>query len=239
MTLPSSPDTCVECERTLNNYSWCPCQNERNVRSFNKWTSNDKKMDNLIQFTQRCAQKSMNYLEWIPFDDLDCIKLKSRGSFSTIYSATWVDGPRNIWDKYDTDWIRNGPMECALKRIENSQSLSTEYLDNVLKHHQYLYGEFVADFFGVSRDQKGCFIFVMRLYDKNLYQYIDDMENFRWENVIFMLRSIIYSLKRIHDNGHYHGNLHGGNLLISANNAVITDVGLYGPADRTNSNIYG
>ncbi|CAG8570597.1 11332_t:CDS:2 [Dentiscutata erythropus] len=42
-----------------------------------------------------------------------------------------------------------------------------------------------------------------------------------------MLRSIIYGLKRIHDNGHYHGNLHGGNLLISANNAIITDIGLY------------
>ncbi|CAG8645198.1 5889_t:CDS:1, partial [Dentiscutata heterogama] len=85
-------------------------------------TSNDKKMDNLIQFTQRCAQKGMNYLEWIPFDDLDCIKLKSRGSFSTIYSAIWLDGPRNLWDKYYTDWIRNGPIECALKRIGNSHS---------------------------------------------------------------------------------------------------------------------
>ncbi|CAG8753310.1 15653_t:CDS:2, partial [Dentiscutata erythropus] len=38
---------------------------------------------------------------------------------------------------------------------------------------------------------------------------------------------IIHGLKRIHYNGHYHGNLHGGNLLISANNAIITDVGLY------------
>ncbi|CAG8785341.1 43522_t:CDS:2 [Gigaspora margarita] len=229
MTTRLPPDTCVGCERTLNINSWCQCQNERSVQKFNTWTSNDIKMDNIIQLTQRCAQKSMNSLEWIPFDDLDFVKFKSRGSFSTIYSAKWMDGPRNRWDKDDTDWVRNGPMECALKRIENSQSLSTEYLDNVsvLKHHQYLYGEFMADFFGISRDPKGCFIFVMRLYDKNLYQYIDDIENFRWENVIFILRSITYGLKRIHDNGHYHSNLHGGNLFISANNAVITDVGLY------------
>ncbi|CAG8638780.1 1181_t:CDS:2, partial [Gigaspora rosea] len=44
----------------------------------------------------------------------------------------------------------------------------------------------------------------------------------------------ILSLKRIHDDDHYHSSLQDGNL-ISANNAVITDVDSYGPADSLNS----
>ncbi|CAG8576848.1 19615_t:CDS:2 [Dentiscutata erythropus] len=35
-----------------------------------------------------------------------------------------------------------------------------------------------------------------------------------WEDIIGILCEIINGLKRIHDNGLYHGNLHGGNLLI-------------------------
>ncbi|CAG8449499.1 75_t:CDS:2 [Scutellospora calospora] len=217
MELPSA--TCVECEKALNVHSWCcRCQNEGLRQNFKNWTSDDIKTDELIQITQLDAKKCMGYLEWIPFDNLDhtCIKFIASGSFSSVYSSIWFDGPRNIWCQEDTDWIRNGPIKCALKKFEDSQTLSKEFFDKILKHHQYLYGDSVADFFGVTRDSTGCIIFVMTLYDGNLYQYIDNfMENICWENVILMLQDIIDGLKQIHKDGLYHGNLHGGNLLVS------------------------
>ncbi|CAG8458817.1 7075_t:CDS:2, partial [Scutellospora calospora] len=103
----------------------------------------------------------------------------------------------------------------------NSQTLSEKYFDNILKHHQYLYDDSVADFFGISQDPTGCFVFVMRLYDENLYHYIDNaMETIRWEHTIFMLQEIIDGLKRIHKNGLYHGNLHGVEISNNLNNWI-------------------
>ena len=53
------------------------------------------------------------------------------GVFSTIYSAIWVEGPRWIWDEDAEQWIRNGPIKVALKRLNNSLNMSEEYLKQV------------------------------------------------------------------------------------------------------------
>ncbi|CAG8635894.1 30515_t:CDS:2, partial [Racocetra persica] len=124
------------------------------------------------------------------------------------------------WDEKNADWLRNGPTKCALKRIENSNQMRRS----------------VVDCFGITREPTGCYMFVMRLCDENLYQYIDkSMGYLRWECIAEMLRGIIDGLKRIHDNGLYHGNLHGGNLLIEFTpggiNIRISDIGLHVPHD--------
>ncbi|RIB13136.1 kinase-like domain-containing protein [Gigaspora rosea] len=64
-----------------------------------------------------------------------------------------------------------------------------------------------------------------------------------WSDIVIILRNIINGLKRIHDNGLYHGNLHGGNLLIENTpggvDIRISDIGLYGPVNKLTSDIYG
>ncbi|RIB11195.1 kinase-like domain-containing protein [Gigaspora rosea] len=235
---------CFECGN-LRSLLWCSlCETETFIRNFHRWTSGNTMIDQVIQHTQRHASNDVGYLEWIPFENFDLIEYRARGAFSIVYSGIWLEGPRRNWDEENEEWLRNGPTKCALKRIENSNQMSREYLNNIMRNHQCLQGRFVVDCFGITRDPTGCYMFVTSLCEENLYQYIDKVMGYlRWEDIVKILYEIIKGLKRIHDNGLYHGNLHGGNLLIEDKpegvSIRISDIGLHGPADKTASVIYG
>ncbi|CAG8626015.1 11029_t:CDS:2 [Dentiscutata erythropus] len=55
-----------------------------------------------------------------------------------------------------------------------------------------------------------------------------------WRDIVDMLWGIANGLERIHDHGLYHGNLHGGNLLVENEpesiDTRIADVGLHDPS---------
>ncbi|CAG8674333.1 11603_t:CDS:2, partial [Racocetra persica] len=154
-------------------------------------------------------------------------------------AIVWMEGPRHIFDNESQDWVRSGPTKCALKRIENSQSMCQEYLDNILKYHEcFRNASAVVDCFGLTRDPTGCYMFVTRFYESgDLHQYLaKTMGCLCWRDVIDMLWGIVVSgLEPIHENGFFHGNLHGGNLLVEEHpesiNVKISDIGLHGPAD--------
>ncbi|CAG8598294.1 17239_t:CDS:1 [Racocetra fulgida] len=86
----------------------------------------------------------------------------------------------------------------------------------------------------------------MRFYENgNLYQYLDDAMGYLcWRDIVDMLWGIANGLERIHEHGLYHGNLHGGNLLVENEpesiDTRIADVGLHGPPSRSKNSInYG
>jgi len=54
------------------------------------------------------------------------------GTFNTIYSAIWLEGPRWIWDEDAEHWTRNGPIKVALKRLNNSQNMSEKIFEMIL-----------------------------------------------------------------------------------------------------------
>ena len=120
--------------------------------NFPYWTSGNKEIDELIQYTQLNATQACDYLEWIPFEKFEMVKYIGRGGFSVVYSALWMEGPRWIWDDGAQEWTRAGPMNVALKRLDNSQNISSSYIDRVLN--------FLFSFSNCSEKQIRC--------DKNL-----------------------------------------------------------------------
>ena len=73
----------------------------------------------------------MDYLEWIDFDQFELIEnTYKRGAFSSIYSAVWMEGPR--WKEAEI-WTRNGPIKVVLKRLDNSQNINQEFVNQVCK----------------------------------------------------------------------------------------------------------
>ncbi|RGB27530.1 hypothetical protein C1646_673910 [Rhizophagus diaphanus] len=57
-------------------------------------SSGDPKLDDLIRHKQKNAKENMDFLEWIDFSQFDLIKYTGKeGSFSTIYSALWMECP--------------------------------------------------------------------------------------------------------------------------------------------------
>ena len=95
------------------------------------WTSSgDEKLDEIIRNTQLEAKgfDSRYYIEWIPYDDLKNIKKIGKGGFATVYQSEWSNGPRFIQNSKRC-YYENGLV--ALKKLENSQNVSDEFLKEV------------------------------------------------------------------------------------------------------------
>src|SRR5688500_16482973 len=73
---------------------WCVnCDVAYLVENFN-CSSGDPKLDVLIRHKQKNAKENMDFLEWIDFSQFDIIRYTGKeGSFSSIYSALWMEGP--------------------------------------------------------------------------------------------------------------------------------------------------
>ncbi|RHZ87498.1 hypothetical protein Glove_34g34 [Diversispora epigaea] len=227
---------CFTCQKQ-NKINWCKnCEYSTFEKFFSRWSSGNIYIDFVIQETQRNASESTDYLEWIPFGQLDLIEFCGKGTFSTVYSGFWLEGPRWVWDEEGDEWSRNGPIKIAIKRIDYSQNITKEYADKILKY-RIQSGSF-ADCFGMTRDDTGCYAFIMKYYEHNLYQYLDEAKGILcWRDIIDMLWGISEGLEKIHKEGFYHGNLHGGNLLIENEpesvDVRIADIGIHGSVNQT------
>src|SRR6266542_3197578 len=89
---------CSDCGKERSNLGWCKdCEIYAFKENFKNWTSGNVDVDNFIKHTQLNAIGSVDYLEYIDFEKFDLVKnIYKDGSFITIYSAIWMEGPRWI-----------------------------------------------------------------------------------------------------------------------------------------------
>jgi serine/threonine protein kinase len=77
----------------------------------------------------------------------------------------------------------------------------------------------------------------------SLRKCLSDINKFKWQNKLQLLKKIILGLKVIHDSNLTHGDFHDGNILMSDNynEIFIIDLGLCKPivSDSQDSDIYG
>ncbi|CAG8484988.1 7275_t:CDS:1, partial [Ambispora gerdemannii] len=113
------------------------------------------------------------------------------------------------------------------------------------KYHHCLQSRSVADTFGISKAPDGFFVFVMRFYENgDLNQYIKNVKDISWKDKIDLLWGITAGLENIHRSDLYHGNLHGGNIMIEdesiSTDGRIADIGIHGSVDIPyNNKLYG
>ncbi|CAI2162828.1 9119_t:CDS:2 [Funneliformis geosporum] len=239
---------CIDCGSVRSNVGWCTeCNVIAFKESFGNWTSGIPLIDNFIKYTQMSATQNLDYLEYIEFNQLVLVENTNKGgAFSIIYSAFWLEGPRWIWDEEAEQWTRNGPIKVALKRLNNSLSMSEDYLKQLYQYRRCLLDIHVAEVFGIAKDNNTNFMFVMKYYEnEDLHSYLDNVKGMLcWRDIVELLWGISEGINKIHEKGLIHGNLHGGNLLIENTpdsvEARISDVGLHFPIGKTNSDkIYG
>ena len=128
---------CSYCNKTFIEL-WCKeCDPFRVIEG---WSSGNPDIDKFIKDTMYDARHYESrsssidrvlFLEWVSFDRFEDIKQIGVGGFAKVYSATWIDGqsvgrPHGKWRKLDPE-----PMEVALKRLNGSQNMSAEYLNEV------------------------------------------------------------------------------------------------------------
>ncbi|UZO17711.1 uncharacterized protein OCT59_009052 [Rhizophagus irregularis] len=248
---PTYYGNCLDCKTQRTTISWCKnCEIAFLKENFPNWTSGSSIIDEFIRYTQLNATKSMDYLEWIDFDKFDLVKnINKRGAFSSIYSAIWLEGPRWNLDEEAEVWTRNGPIKVILKRLDNSQYMSQEFVNQLYRYHKCLQNGALAVCFGITKDPTSNYMFVMRYYENgDLYSYLEEsMELLCWRDIVEILWSISAGLESIHEHDLVHGYLHGGNILIESEMdsdtkiVAIADTGLHGPVDKqiSSEQIYG
>ena len=130
--------TCGECNEPGTGEEWCrPCNAKRFKDNFKNWTSGNKDVDEFIQQSQINAVHRKKCLEWIPFEKFKEVKYVTRGGFGKIYSATWSEGFIRFWDIENQKWDREADVKVALKSLDNSSDINTEFLSEVIMIIEY------------------------------------------------------------------------------------------------------
>ncbi len=90
---------CEECRKENTWDYWClSCSSLHFQQNFDKWTSGNKQLDEIIRESQLNCTSPQNILEWIPYSHFENITYIDEGGFGKIYSATWKEGYIYGWD---------------------------------------------------------------------------------------------------------------------------------------------
>ncbi|RHZ73766.1 hypothetical protein Glove_229g3 [Diversispora epigaea] len=198
---------CVNCENLnqLNN----TCSDCKLIK-MTKWTSGNYDVDNIIQMTQ--SDENANEWEiwrWIDYSKLKNIKYLAEGGFGSIWKAEWVDMPEEVLEFYKSNQV-------ALKKLKNSQEISSEFLKELTANFQCR-DKYVLPILGITQDSmtKEYAIVLRYMKNGNLRDFLDQNKSLPWIERLWLLNSFIRGLKVIHNKGFIHRDIHPGNLMIT------------------------
>ncbi|POG75275.1 kinase-like domain-containing protein [Rhizophagus irregularis DAOM 181602=DAOM 197198] len=225
---------CENCNQECLATLYCEyCVRNYLQENFPNWTSGNDEIDNLIQECQMETLAPDMVVEWIPYSNLENIKYLTKGGFSEIYTADWINGRYDEWYSEKKKLKRIGDFEVILKKLENAKShltISNKWAD-------------VIRCYGLTQNpSNGNYMLVMHKMDIDLRKYLQQNHNqLTWKKRINITFEIILALYYIHDEKAIHRDLHSGNILYSQFNDCwyISDLGFCGPADKSSTSIYG
>ncbi|RIA83759.1 hypothetical protein C1645_833312 [Glomus cerebriforme] len=248
---------CEKCGEQYTNvyHKWCKsCQINNLKNNFIKWSSENKKIDDLIQEMQVTINNYNDKIfEWIPYSQFYNIKEVGKGGFATVYSAIWKDGSL-YYDINEKIYIRNQNEIVALKCLDNSQNKIDEFLDEVKAYSSNPYSYNILKIYGISQNADTKDYIMVLQYAKcgNFNDWIYyNYKDFNWKCKIIVLNNISKGLKEIHQKQMVHRDFHIGNILFNNHienssftymdiTTLISDMGLCGNVDNIDkTKIYG
>ncbi|EXX66610.1 Cla4p [Rhizophagus irregularis DAOM 197198w] len=183
-------------------------------------------------------------IEWVPYNDLENIRYLTKGGFSEIYTADWIDGRYDEWDSKKQQLKRFGRLKVILKGLENVESANKSWFEEA-KSHLTIGNKYstIVKCFGLTQNiSNRNYMLVMRIMDLNLREYLQQNYNkLTWKVNINITFEIVRALHFIHKENAIHRDLHSGNILFSeiSNRWYISDLGFCGVADKSSTCIYG
>jgi hypothetical protein len=123
---------CEDCSQKCLAISYCEyCIRNYLKENFSNWTSKNKDIDNLIQKCQIESLRPDGIIEWIPYNNFQNIDYLTKGGFSKIYTAIWIDGGYEEWDSKEQKLIRFRNYNVILKGLENVESANRRWFEEV------------------------------------------------------------------------------------------------------------
>jgi serine/threonine protein kinase len=252
------PHNCKDCRSKRKNnkvypldYIWCEVCSPAHIQRESSWTSGNKEVDEFIKFQHIKTKKSSDLIEWIHYDRLSNIEYVAQGGFSKVYSATWLDGLIQGWNFEQKRWKRLGKTKVAVKVLEDSQYISSEFLEEL--HLNLQRGStYVVKCFGFTKEPKSNNYAMVLEYAENgnLRNYLNTLKSIDWYQKVEILKQIGHHLCRLHEKEIIHKDFHIGNILYEPNHRIddyliISDLGVCQPVSKKpcfimqTSDIYG
>jgi hypothetical protein len=129
---------CENCKEECLATSFCEyCVRNYLKAKFSNWTSGNNDIDNLIQNCQMETYDPESIVEWIPYNNLKSIKYLTKGGFSEIYTAVWIDGGYEEWDSKKQHLIRFRNYRVVLKNLGDIESASQNWFEEVCSLKYY------------------------------------------------------------------------------------------------------
>ncbi|POG75414.1 kinase-like domain-containing protein [Rhizophagus irregularis DAOM 181602=DAOM 197198] len=212
--------------------------------NFLNWTSGNDDIDNLILKCQMECLGPGYVIEWIPYNNFKNIKYLTKGGFSEIYTADWINGNYEEWDSEKQQLRRSGTIKIVLKKLENVESANQSWFEEAESHLTMSAKlPYITRCCGLTQDiSDGNYMLVIMKMDMDLRKYLQQNYNqLTWKGKFRIVYEIIEALYWIHKENAIHRDLHSGNILFSQFNDgwYISDLGFCGPADKSSKSIYG
>ncbi|UZO01816.1 uncharacterized protein OCT59_020327 [Rhizophagus irregularis] len=223
--------TCGECNEPGTGENWCQsCNSKRFKGNFKNWTSGNKDIDEIVQYSQLNSLHCFNCLEWISFEKFQNVTYITRGGFGKIYSGEWSEGYIDYWDIENQKWYRNAGQTVALKSLDNSSEISADFI-NEIKSHLQIYCQGIVLCFGITQDQntKDYMMVLKYCEEGNLRNYY--LNNYDDTIKLYRLSAIANGLLSIHNAEKVHKDFHSGNILYGGA-MLISDLGMCQPANN-------
>ncbi|RIB01920.1 kinase-like domain-containing protein [Gigaspora rosea] len=213
--------TCANCKQYNSGIDFCHlCDSQISQ----EWTSRNKEIDEFIKHAQMNTPYYHKIIEWIPFDRLENVQKIGKGGFSTIYSATWIDGKRAYsLDETKRKLIKTREKFCkvALKSLTGTQNVSLNFLNEFKAHYECQLEKLSVEKYGIETygitydTNRNEYMMVFEYADKgDLRRYLsENFTNLTWKQKLKLLYSISDNLDYIHQK-YVHKDLHSGNILI-------------------------
>ncbi|CAB4437504.1 unnamed protein product [Rhizophagus irregularis] len=236
---------CENCKQECLATLYCEyCVRNYLKEDFSNWTSGNDDIDNLIQKCQMETHMPYVVVEWIPYSNLKNIKYLTKGGFSEIYTAVWIDGKYEEWNSEKKQLTRLGNHDIVLKKLENVESANQSWFEEAKSHLTISNKRAdVVRCYGLTQNpSNGNYMLVMMKMDIDLRKYLQQNHNqLTWKDRMNIISEIISALYYIHFEKAVHRDLHSGNILYSQLNGswYISDLGFCGPADKSSTSIYG
>ncbi|GES76046.1 kinase-like domain-containing protein [Rhizophagus clarus] len=182
---------CSYCNEPFTEELWCKkCDPFRMIEG---WTSGNNDIDKFIKD----------------------IKQIGEGGFAKVYSATWIDGKTEYVRQDDGSWKKREPesLTVALKRLNGSQNMSIEYLNELKTHWNFNKQDTdtTLDFYGITKDPETKeFMMILEFAEKgNLRSFLlSDFNKIMWKDKIRNLYWITANLYDLHGLKYIHKDFH-------------------------------
>ncbi|RIA99713.1 kinase-like domain-containing protein [Glomus cerebriforme] len=225
---------CGECNEPGTGWYWCrSCNAKRFMENFKNWTSGNRDIDELIQYSQLNAVCFTNCFEWIPFENFQNVTYITRGGFGKIYSAYWPEGCILYWDIENQKWFRDPNIRVVLKNLDNSTNINKDFLNEIKSYLETYPFNNITQYYGITQNPSTKDFIIVSQYckDGNLRNYYLNKPTQLYFSKIGDLARIANGILDIHNIGKIHKGLHSGNILFD-NKSFISDLGIYQPLNR-------